>query len=129
MVYIYEYVAKLIKGYRENGNIIIAYDFDDTVSPYSEFSTDYTSKVRTLIKRANDTGKFRFILWTCRERDRLEEAKNFCVIHDLPFEEVNRNLQDLPFANYRKVYCNLILDDKCGLPMILIILVVVIIQI
>ena len=61
------------------------------------------------------------ILWTCRCGDRLEEALNWLLEHDIPIDRINAH-EPGNFALYgdnaRKVYAHCYIDDKQvgGLP-------------
>lgn len=55
------------------------------------------------------------IIWTCREGERLLEAVNWLLAHDIPFDYVNQNDPDRT-ARYnndsRKVGADVYIDDK-----------------
>jgi len=113
-LYIRQYIDKTIMAYEKHDSLILLYDFDDTVKPWYNFSTDYTIQSKELIKRAAATGKFKFILNTCREDKRKLEALLYCEKNGLPFDAVNKNISGTQFEDMVKPYCNLMLDDKSG---------------
>jgi len=126
--YISDYVAKMLQSLERNGSLIIGYDFDDTVHASHEFSEDYVEEVRQLIRDLNATGKCRFILITCRENPtnqqiedhdyaKMDYVEKFLFNHKLPYNAINQNLPWGIPDDPRKIYCNIMLDDKCGLPL------------
>ena len=114
--YINDYVEKMVEAYNRNGSIILGYDFDDTVHSDKEFSSVYVYEVQRIIKEAYNTGAFRFILITCREGEALVSAEHYLHKQGLPYNSLNQNLPWSIPDDPRKIYCNLMLDDKCGLP-------------
>ena len=116
--YIEEYTKKMMSALDKNGTLIIGYDFDDTIFPSNfDYAITYVEEVRQLLRDLKSTGKCRFILITCREGDALREAEQFLHSNQLPYNSLNANLADSIPTNPRKVYCNIMIDDKCGLPM------------
>lgn len=62
-------------------------------------------------QRAGD----RFILWTCRIGERLEEAVEWSAAQGLTFDAVNDNLPDMIALygnNCRKVFADGYIDDR-----------------
>lgn len=101
--------------------MIIAVDFDGTICrgtyPAIEGEQPYAAEVMRKLKA---DGHY-LILWTCRCGDRLEEALNWLLEHDIPIDRINAhepgNLA-LYGDNARKVYAHCYIDDKQvgGLP-------------
>ena len=57
------------------------------------------------------------VLWTCRERHHLEEAKRFMTSRAIPYDYVNENvprLIELYDNDSRKLGCDLLVDDTAG---------------
>lgn len=125
--FIEDYVNKLLKAVSEHGSIIIGYDFDDTVHVTSSFSKSYVEDVRATLRALNKTEVCRFILITCREADNgsgqdMAYVEKFLYDHKLPYNAINKNLPWGIMDDPRKIYCNIMIDDKCGLPLSLLIL-------
>lgn len=102
---------KLVNTYMEHGDLIIAYDFDDTIKPFNP--EDSCDTVINLIKRCQKLG-FTTYLWTCREGSRLQQAIEYCNSKGLYPTYINR-MPGVLYAEGRKPYCNILLDDKAGL--------------
>lgn len=102
---------KLVDTYIAHGNLIIAYDFDDTIKPFNP--EDSCDVVINLIKRCQKLN-FTTYLWTCREGSRLESAIGYCNNKGLYPTYINR-MPGVLGADGRKPYYNILLDDKAGL--------------
>ncbi len=101
--------------------MIIAIDFDGTIHtgqwPEIGAPAPYAIEVMKKLKADGHT----LIIWTSRDGDRLIEAINWLLCHDIPFDRVNDNDPDktaLYGSNSRKVYAHCYVDDKQvgGLP-------------
>lgn len=97
-------VKKLLDQYHKHGRLIIAYDFDDTVSPLYE-PDEFLNEVRTLIRKAAHQGHY------C-----------YCYTANTDFVKVSSFLQaqmlptnPIPKGNGDKAFFNILLDDKAGL--------------
>ena len=95
--------------------LIYAIDFDGTlcVDRYPEIGELREDMIRAVLyaQRAGD----RFILWTCRVGERLEEAVNWSAAQGLIFDAVNDNLPDMIALyenNCRKVFADGYIDDR-----------------
>ena len=100
---------RLLDQYKKHDQLIIAYDIDDTVRPYSCSSC---AVVKDLIRMAKKFLNCYFIVTTCNPN--IEKFKKYLEDEGLPYDAINENA---PFVNYEsnKIYCNLMLDDKAGL--------------
>lgn len=95
--------------------MIFAIDFDGAlcVDRYPEIGELREDMIRAVLdaKRAGD----RFILWTCRIGERLEEAVEWSAAQGITFDAVNDNLPDMiaPYGNNcRKVFADGYIDDR-----------------
>lgn len=90
--------------------MIIAVDFDDTITESSEYPI--MGKIRPeavrVLKRLKEAGHI-LILWTCREGEYLEEAVNALIDNDVYFDCVNENYVS---AQTRKIIADLYIDDR-----------------
>lgn len=94
---------------------VYAIDFDNTIA-YTEFPKiikplPYAIEVlQILTKDPYST----LILWTCREKEDLKEALDFCEIYGIKFDYVNENCKrnlDLYDYDCRKVSADVYIDD------------------
>jgi hypothetical protein len=103
-------VNRLYDDYLKHGKIIIAYDYDNTVHDYHEQDTQYT-QVSNLLNKFR--GYAKFIVYTCKED--TPELRKSLTEKGLPFDTINQNI--LPqYSNNNKLYYNILLDDRAGLP-------------
>jgi hypothetical protein len=94
---------------------VIAIDFDGVIveDKYPDIGQTVQRTVE-FIEQARENG-YRFILWTCRNGDKLEEALERCRAERIVFAAVNENLPE-HIAEYggdtRKVFADFYIDDK-----------------
>jgi hypothetical protein len=104
--------ARLIEEWLKYGKIVIAYDYDHTVFDYLQAGHTY-DKVIALLKRCNEFGAD-FIVFTCKGENKYDEIKDYLTTNNVPFNKINENMDHLNFDG-RKVYYNILLDDRAGL--------------
>ncbi len=95
--------------------VIIAVDFDGTlcVDRYPLIGMANVGLIEQLkLLQRQGCG---LILWTCRCRERLAEAVQWCMEQGLVFDAVNENLPEIIEkygSDSRKIYADIYLDDK-----------------
>lgn len=107
-----ECVTRLLGEWNIHGNLIVAYDFDNTVYDYHKRG-DKFEKVIGLIQKCKKLGCTVIVFTSCDE-GRFQEIRKFLKDHDIPFDGINENAQSVPFTG-RKIYYNILLDDRAGL--------------
>lgn len=107
------YLERLENEWRQHGKIIIACDYDDTISPWK--LRDYDPK-RTIevLKQAKATGAYIVIFTACNPL-RYEEIKSYCASIGLEIDSINETPIDLPYGKDKKIYANIFIDDRAGL--------------
>lgn len=100
---------RLMREYRTYGKLIIAYDFDDTVFDFHNRGESY-SDVIALLRRLRPFANF--IVFTCCGHEKEEEILSYLSTNDIPYDTIN---EDIVSFGGRKVYYNLLLDDRAGL--------------
>ncbi len=105
-------IQRLIQEWETHDKIIIAYDFDDTVYDFHKKGRDY-SNVINLLKKCEEIGAY-FIVFTCCGEDQFDKIKNYLNEKQIPYDKINSNLDFVNFTG-RKVYYNILLDDRAGL--------------
>lgn len=93
----------------------LAVDFDGTLAKdaFPGIGEPNIWLIEFLIDFRNKGGEI--ILWTCRTKDRLHEAVEFCLKYGLKFDAINENLpswRELFGNDSRKVGADYYLDDK-----------------
>jgi hypothetical protein len=108
------YIARLTKEWKEHKKIILAVDFDDTLSPWKFDDFNY-QEVFNLIKEAKALGAYIVIFSACKA-ERFDYIRNYCKeIGGFEIDGINENVIELPYGNDRKIYYNHFLDDRTGL--------------
>lgn len=102
-------LLRLIEQYQKQNQIIIAYDFDDTVKPL--YSSD-CSEIQSLLRGAKRALNAYFIVYTSNSQ--TDEIKRFLDEENIPYDSVNENAPFVPFK-FGKLFYNILLDDKAGL--------------
>ena len=103
-------VDRLLEEYKKHGCLVVSYDLDNTVKDYHKKGHDY-SEVIELIRECRKAG-FYLIVFTAEED--TEKVKDFLFINCIPYDAINENP---PFWDKkgRKIYYNILLDDRAGL--------------
>jgi hypothetical protein len=104
-------LEKLKVHYHNYGKIIVAYDYDDTIAP--TYMSKCCDDVIALIKELKPYAVF--ICYTSNHYP--EKVKQYIKEHDIPCDAFNENVDYMmeKYGHMRKVYFNILLDDKAGL--------------
>ena len=94
---------------------IIAVDFDGCLvtNQFPDIGEAIPETI-ALLKNERKNGA-RLILWTCRKKERLTAAVEWCAAQGITFEAVNENLPDvieLFGGDTRKIFANEYWDDR-----------------
>lgn len=105
-------IERLLEEWRRYGSIIVAYDFDNTVFDY--YGRGYTfNKVIDLLRECRAM-KFHLIVFTSCGEERFPEIRKYLDEHSIPYDSINETPDFIPYTG-RKVYYNILLDDRAGL--------------
>lgn len=96
-------------------NKIIAVDFDGTlcVNEWPGIGAPNERMIKYLREQQRQGAKL--ILWTCRTKEQLVDAIDWCEEHDLHFNAINQNVQesiDLFGEDTRKIFASEYIDDS-----------------
>lgn len=105
-------IKRLVSEYERYGSIIVAFDFDNTVYDYYQ-KGDTFGHIIDLIRECHRM-KFHLIVFTSCNDDRFPEIKEYLTTNNIPFDSLNETPDFIPFKG-RKVYFNILLDDRAGL--------------
>lgn len=106
-------ITRLVKEWRDYGKIIIAFDYDDTVSDYHARGSTYNDVIN-LLKTCKEIGAY-FIVFTSCNENQYDSIKDYLNKNDIPCNKINENMDFIKFTG-RKIYYNILLDDRAGLP-------------
>jgi hypothetical protein len=107
------YLERLEQEWEQHGKIIIACDYDDTISPWKMKGFD-PKRILEVLKFAKQTGAYVVIFTSCNE-ERYEEITEYCRSNGLEIDAINKTPIDLPYGNNSKIYANIFIDDRAGL--------------
>jgi len=103
---------RLYEEYKKYGNLIVAYDYDNTVFDYHKKGYQYTELIN-LLKECRKLG-FHLTVFTSCNDDRFPEIESYLKSNNIPYDWINDTPEFIPFKG-RKVYYNILLDDRAGL--------------
>lgn len=104
-------LTRLIEQYKHQDQLIIAYDFDDTVKPYWCASCE---DVKSVLRLCKDVLNAYFIVYTCNSDHNAIEA--YLKEEEIPFDVINQNAPFIDKNSFDgKLFYNVLLDDKAGL--------------
>jgi len=106
-------VMRLYNEYKKHPKLIVAVDFDDTCFDYHGGGENHERVLQLLkdCKRHN----FYIVVWTASDPSRFDEMKLFLSDKGIKIDSINENPIPLPFGNHKKIYYNILLDDRAGL--------------
>lgn len=105
-------VNRLVKEWKEHGKIIIAYDFDNTVYDYHKEGHSY-EQVISLLQECKEFGAY-CVVFTAKADEEFPEMIQYLDENQIPYDAINDNVPVVSF-NGRKIYYNILLDDRAGL--------------
>lgn len=108
-------VERLYREYKKHPRLIICADFDDSIYPWSLSKDTDFSRIFQLLRRAKNEHNFYIVLWTASAPERFDMMRKYCAENNLIIDSINENPIPLPFGNHKKIYYNLLLDDRAGL--------------
>ena len=105
-------VKRLCREWKEHNGIIIAFDFDNTVFDYHNNGDTYDSIINVL-KICKDMGCTLILFTSCEETkyNFMIEYLSSIGIHP---DYINEQPDCIPFKG-KKIYYNILLDDRAGL--------------
>jgi len=112
------HVNRLVTEWLEHGKIIVGCDVDDTILPYNESQTKSCIETVDLLKACQEEG---IILILNTARQTRKHVETIVAVTDLGLKpiSVNRMPDDwrLDIGLSGKIYANIYLDDRGGLPL------------
>jgi len=108
-------IERLMKEYHKHNNLIVAFDFDNTVFDYHNDGGDY-SDIIDILDLCHQL-KFTLVLYTCEtSTKKLAWKINWCKEHmGFKPDYVNSSPVLNNITSNGKIYYNILLDDRAGL--------------
>lgn len=101
---------RLYKDYKKHKNLIVAFDFDNTIFDYYNNGGNY-SCVIDVLKECARFG-FTLLLFTANsEKSKLQWMVGYCSHYGINVDYINKG----PLGDTIKPYYNILLDDRAGL--------------
>lgn len=104
---------RLEDEYKKYGKLIIAVDFDDTIYDFHGLGRTYFDIIN-LLKRWRNYAQI--IIFTGNGVDKFNMIEEYCHRYGIPYDGIN--CDSAVKVNGRKMYANVYLDDRGGLPMV-----------
>lgn len=105
-------VDRLVSDWMAYGSIIVAYDFDNTIYDYHNVGDTYNAVEEQLIQLGH-MGCFMVCFTSC-DPDRYPQIRNYLRERGIPCHGINIDSEKVPFKG-RKIYYNVLYDDRAGL--------------
>lgn len=113
---------KLLNEYYTHNNLIVAFDYDNTVYDYhntgddSLFSTVVKPLVIKTLKRCKKLG-CTLVLYTCNNsKEKIDDMLEYCKKNGIEPDYINETPKNIPFGHEgSKIYFNILLDDRAGI--------------
>lgn len=110
------YVNRLYTEWIIHGQIIIALDYDDTISPWKVDTPELFQMVLSLVRKCQKEGSALVAINTCSDPQRREEIFKYCEENGIKVSTINENaIPHLIYGNHGKMFANIYLDDRGGL--------------
>ncbi len=109
-----DYINRLFKEWKTHGSIILAVDFDSTISPWDSIDNKKDiERCLKLVKDVKSTGAY-IVIFTACDPNRYDEIRGYCTKEGIKVDTINENPITLKYGNARKIYYNHLLDDRSG---------------
>lgn len=105
-------IDRLLNEWEKYGMIIVAYDYDSTVFDYGGKGDKFDNMI-ALLRKVKKMGCHLVVFTSCND-DRFPDIKRYLTENDIPFDSINETPEFIPFKG-RKVYYNILLDDRSGM--------------
>lgn len=105
-------IKRLVREWEKHGRLIVGFDFDNTIFDYYQEGHTFP-KVIQLLKDCKEAG-FVLTLFTSCNQDRMPELIKYMEDNKIPYDLINETPDYIPFKG-RKIYFNVLLDDRAGL--------------
>lgn len=104
---------RLVKEWKKYGDLIIAYDFDNTVYDFHKEGHIY-EYVPNLLRQCKELGA-KLVVFTASPTDRYSFIAEYLEKRNIPYDTINENPLGVDLPEGRKLYYNILLDDRAGL--------------
>ncbi|MGL4572668.1 MAG: hypothetical protein ACRCVJ_16565 [Clostridium sp.] len=105
---------RLKKEFYQYGKLVVAVDFDDTIYDFHNKGRKYNDVIE-VVKRFKQEGFAYIVIFTASNEDRYEQIRDYCDSIGICIDAINENIPGLNLPQGKKIYYNILLDDRSGL--------------
>lgn len=105
-------INRLVEEWRKYGQIIIAFDYDNTIFDYYQRGFTFDDVIE-LLRECKKFGAYLMVYTACDE-EKFTDMITYMQKRDIPFDSINEVPSYIPFKG-KKLYYNILLDDRAGL--------------
>ncbi|WP_217594144.1 hypothetical protein [Cohnella sp. GbtcB17] len=106
-------VSRLVAEWRKYGRLVVAYDYDNTVFDYHRAGLSFEDVPR-LLRECREIGAY-LIVFTACAAPQYPAIAAYLTDNGIPFDAINEDPPFVPSTGGRKIYFNILLDDRAGL--------------
>lgn len=106
-------VERLVREWQQYKNLVIAYDYDNTVFDYHKKGETYDDVIN-LLRECKQFGAHLVVFTACPD-EQFPEIKEYLTANNIPFDAINESPSFVPVLGGKKIYFNILLDDRAGL--------------
>ena len=108
----YRAIWRLVSDYMRHKQLIIAYDYDNTVFDYHNKGYEFNMVIE-LLRQCKPYAKF--IVYTHSNEDRHPYIKEYLDGNDIPYDTINEGIVWANGKEEGKLFYSHFLDDRAGL--------------
>lgn len=106
-------IARLVTEWKQYNNLVIAYDYDNTVYDYHKKGETYDDVIN-LLRGCKEFGAHLVVFTACPD-EQFPEIREYLTTNNIPFDAINESPKFVPVVGGKKIYFNILLDDRAGL--------------
>lgn len=106
-------IDRLVTEWKLYHNLIIAYDYDNTVYDYHRKGHSYDAVIE-LLRECKAFGAHLIVYTACAD-EWHPDVIAYLNQNQIPFDAINESPDFVPITGNGKIYYNMLLDDRAGL--------------
>ncbi|NQX71315.1 hypothetical protein HQN90_35045 [Paenibacillus alba] len=106
-------IERLVTEWKKYNNLVIAYDYDNTVYDFHRRGHQYHDVIQ-LLRECKAFGAH-LVVFTASADANFPSIINYLEANEIPFDAINESPSFVPVAGGKKIYFNILLDDRAGL--------------
>lgn len=106
-------IERLVAEWKKYGRLVVAYDYDNTVYDYHRAGLTFED-VAELLRECKAHGAHLVVFTACGEVQ-YPDIRAYLAANGIPCDAINEDPPFVPITGGRKIYYNILLDDRAGL--------------